>query len=273
MKIIGKTATLNLRDTFSQIMFHQYRVTTYNKFMKHFERGCLKKKQVYLPLHKVSTKIPNPHIIMEVKSHLNTSSVRLPVISRVSPPYLKCIHMVEKYACSRDVIHSLTNNANMECWPSMLKMEFRNLILRYGWVVFHNNNIWKKYKSSSIGWLTTINSWNNIRRDVFTTKESLSPITRGIQLFYTIHPKIKEPKTHLHKSRVKFPVTSRVNHPYLKCIYMVEKHANSRDVIHSVSNNVNIAGWPWILSMGFRSLIRCYGGVVFHNLITWKIKI
>ena len=46
MKIIGKTATLNLRDTFSQIMFHQYRMAAYNKFMKQIKEEVLQKKEI-----------------------------------------------------------------------------------------------------------------------------------------------------------------------------------------------------------------------------------
>ena len=50
---------------------------------------------------------------IEVKTHLNISSVKLPVTPRVNPPYLRSIHRVEKYTFSGGVIHSLTNNANM----------------------------------------------------------------------------------------------------------------------------------------------------------------
>ena len=50
---------------------------------------------------------------MEVKSCLNTSSVKLPVTSRVNPTYLKCIYMVKKYVNIRAVIYLITINANM----------------------------------------------------------------------------------------------------------------------------------------------------------------
>ena len=69
----------------------------------------LQKKDVYVPLHEVWTEVQGPPKIMEVKTHLNTSNVKLPVTSCVNSPYLKCIHMVEKSAYSRGVIHSLTN--------------------------------------------------------------------------------------------------------------------------------------------------------------------
>ena len=55
-------------------------------------------------------------------------------------------------------------------------------------------------------------------------------------------PKIMEIKTDLKTSRVKFPVTARVNPAYLKCLYMVEKYAKSRVVIHSVTDNENMVG-------------------------------
>ena len=50
---------------------------------------------------------------MEVKTHLNTSSVKLSVTARVNPTYLKCIYIVGKITNSKGVIHSVTNNANM----------------------------------------------------------------------------------------------------------------------------------------------------------------
>ena len=52
---------------------------------------------------------------MEVKTRLNTTGVKLPVTSPVNPPFFKCIYMVEKFAISRDLIHSLTKNAIMLC--------------------------------------------------------------------------------------------------------------------------------------------------------------
>ena len=70
-------------------------------------------KEDYLPLHKAWTIVPDPPKIMDVNSPLNTSSLKFLVTSRVNPPYLKCIHMVEIYAYSRGVIHSLTNDVNM----------------------------------------------------------------------------------------------------------------------------------------------------------------
>ena len=51
--------------------------------------------------------------IMEVKTRLYATSVKPPLTSRVNPLVLKWINMVEKYANSRDLLHSLTNNALM----------------------------------------------------------------------------------------------------------------------------------------------------------------
>ena len=48
----------------------------------------------------------DPPKTVEMKPHLNLSSVKLPVTSRVNP-YLKYIHMVEKYVYNRGAIHSL----------------------------------------------------------------------------------------------------------------------------------------------------------------------
>ena len=73
---------------------------------------CLQKKEGYLLLHEVTIIIHYPPTIIEVKTLLNTTKVKLPVASCVNSPYLKCIYMVEKYAYSRGVILSLTNNAN-----------------------------------------------------------------------------------------------------------------------------------------------------------------
>ena len=57
------------------------------------------------------------------------------------------------------------------------------------------------------------------------------------------HPtKIMAVKFCLKTASVKHPVTSRVKQPYLKSIYMIEKYANNRDVIHSVTNNTNMGG-------------------------------
>ena len=50
---------------------------------------------------------------MEIKSPLNTTSIKLPVTSRVSPSFLKWMYIAEKYVVSRDVIHSVTNIPNM----------------------------------------------------------------------------------------------------------------------------------------------------------------
>ena len=82
--------------------------------------------------------------------------------------------------------------------------------------------------------------------------------------------KIVAVKFCLKTASVKVPVTSRVNPLCLKCMYMIGKYANSRDVILSLTNNAIMGGWLWILRVGFRSLIRRYGGVVFHNLFTYK---
>ena len=69
MKNIGKTTTLNLREVFSQILFHQYRMTAYNKFMKQFKGGNLTiKKEDYLSLREVSTIVHDPPKTMDVKS-------------------------------------------------------------------------------------------------------------------------------------------------------------------------------------------------------------
>ena len=46
----------------------------------------------------------------------------------------------------------------------------------------------------------------------------------------------------LKTASVKLPVTSPVNQPYLKCIYMIEKYANGRDVILSIPGNVIMGG-------------------------------
>ena len=55
--------------------------------MKQIKGGCLtKKKDVYLPLHELLTKVQDPSKIVEVKAPVNTSSVKVPVTSRVSPP-------------------------------------------------------------------------------------------------------------------------------------------------------------------------------------------
>ena len=46
-----------------------------------------------------------PPKIMEEKTHLNTSTVKLPVTSRVNPPSMKNMDIVEKYDYSRCVIY------------------------------------------------------------------------------------------------------------------------------------------------------------------------
>ena len=76
-------------------------------------RVSYKIKEDYLPLHEAWTLVPDPSKTMDVNSPLNTPSLKFPITTRVNPPYLKCIHMIEIYAYSRDVIHSLTNNVNM----------------------------------------------------------------------------------------------------------------------------------------------------------------
>ena len=55
-------------------------------------------------------------------------------------------------------------------------------------------------------------------------------------------PKVMDVNTLLSTSSLKFPVTSRVYPPYMKCKHMVEKKAYSRGVIHSLTNNPNMAG-------------------------------
>ena len=82
--------------------------------MEQCEGGTSHKiKEDYLQLNEVSTIVRDPPKIMDVNSLLSTSSLKFPVTSRVNPPYVKCIHMVGKQACSRGVIHSLTNHPNM----------------------------------------------------------------------------------------------------------------------------------------------------------------
>ena len=49
---------------------------------------------------------------MELKSCINTTSVKLPVTYRINQRYLKCTYMVEKYAKIRGVNPFLTANAN-----------------------------------------------------------------------------------------------------------------------------------------------------------------
>ena len=70
-------------------------------------------KEDYLLLLEPWTIVPDPPEIMVVNSPLNTSSLQLPVTSRVNPLYLKRINMVELYTYNRGAIHSLTNNVNM----------------------------------------------------------------------------------------------------------------------------------------------------------------
>ena len=69
-----KNKNLNLREIFFlQILFHQFRMTTYNKIMKQIKEGSLTKKEEYcLSLHEVSTLVHNPHKAMDIKSPLNT---------------------------------------------------------------------------------------------------------------------------------------------------------------------------------------------------------
>ena len=87
---------------------------TYNKHMKQFNERCLTIKRMNTSHYmRYTTVLHGPPKITEAKTHLNTSSVKLPVTSRVNPPYLKCIYMVEKKAYSRGVIFSLTNNVSM----------------------------------------------------------------------------------------------------------------------------------------------------------------
>ena len=64
-------------------------------------------------MHEVTIIVHYPPKIIEVKTYLNTTKVKLLVASRVKLPYLKCRYMAEKYAYSRGVIFSITNNANM----------------------------------------------------------------------------------------------------------------------------------------------------------------
>ena len=48
---------------------------------------------------------------------------------------------------------------------------------------------------------------------------------------------------------------------------MVGKYAYSKDVIHASTINANMVGLPSILRVEIRSLICCYGGVVFFSKI------
>ena len=72
-----------------------------------------KKRKITSQSVSYTNKLHDPPKNMDVNSRLSTSSLKFPVTSRVSPPYLKCIHMVEKQAYSRGVIRSLTNSENM----------------------------------------------------------------------------------------------------------------------------------------------------------------
>ena len=108
-------------------------------------QNVLQKKEDYHPLHEVYSYITRSTRNYGSKTHLNTSTAKLPVTSRVNPSHLKYIHMVEKYAYTRGVTDSLTNNANMVGWPSMLKVEFCSLIRYYGGVVFHNK-LYEKHR-------------------------------------------------------------------------------------------------------------------------------
>ena len=78
--------------------------------MKKYKWGALQKQEDYLPLYDVSNIVHDPPKTKEVKSPLYTSSVKHLAIARVNPQHLKCIHMIEKHAFSRGVIHSLTRN-------------------------------------------------------------------------------------------------------------------------------------------------------------------
>ena len=53
-------------------------------------------KEDYLPLHETSTIVHDQPKYIDVNSLLCTLSLKFPVTSRVNPPNLKCIHMVEK---------------------------------------------------------------------------------------------------------------------------------------------------------------------------------
>ena len=55
-------------------------------------------------------------------------------------------------------------------------------------------------------------------------------------------PKTIVGKTHLNTTKVKLPVASSDNQPYLKCKYMVEKYAYSRGVVHCLTNNASKVG-------------------------------
>ena len=69
-------------------------------------------------------------------------------------------------------------------------------------------------------------------------------------------PKTMDVNSPLNTSSLKFPVTSRINPPYLKCIHKVEIYAYIRGVIHSLKNNVNMVGSPSMLKVDFPSLIH-----------------
>ena len=69
-----------------------------------------------------------------------------------------------------------------------------------------------------------------------------------------------ELRSRLNTTSISLPVTSRVNQSYLKCIYMVEKHAKIRGV-SSLTINANMVG-----------SIYCNDAAVFYNLITRKMQ-
>ena len=68
---------------FSKMLFHQYRIITYNKYMKKFGGGVLHNKEGYLLLHEgynystLSTRNYGNKISTNVKLHLS---------SRINPP-------------------------------------------------------------------------------------------------------------------------------------------------------------------------------------------
>ena len=97
------------------------------------------------------------------------------------------------------------------------------------------------------------------RRDVSDIKEVYNYGARSTQIYGN--------KTHLITTSAKLPVTSRVHPPYLKCVHMVDKYTYSRRVIHSLTKLTNKVGLPSILWIEFRSLSRCYEGIVFLGKI------
>ena len=79
------------------------------------------KKECYLPLHEMRIYSVSPTQKYRTKILLKYKSVKIPVISRANPPYLKCIYMVEKYANIRGVNPFLTIKCKCGGWTIDVK--------------------------------------------------------------------------------------------------------------------------------------------------------